>query len=191
MTAWAPVWLLAACHSELARGELELEGPARVEVEQLGLVHGPDIVVEGAEGAQPTLSVTPAEVAVIQAGEVHAVGAGQAVVRATWEDQQVSWTLVVKPALPLVWVAPPAQVDVGGSVQLKLRAGTQELNVEHPLVWRSSDPQLALVSSTGEVAGRAPGLVYITAQEGSSRALLELRVVAPLPVAGDLEPQPR
>jgi uncharacterized protein (TIGR03437 family) len=77
--------------------------------------------------------------------------------------------------LATVTVTPPnLNLGVGQSAQLSWQASGEisgfPLFLSGPTVWVSSNPQVALVSATGEVIGVAPGAVTITGSEGGYAA---------------------
>jgi hypothetical protein len=180
MNAWWVASLLA-CTSSPPAEELGLDGPARVRVESLGPVDGPDAVLaDGKKAEGVTWTAKPESVAKIEGGEVHAVGPGEATVTGEWQGQKVEWTLVVEPTITLVFVDAPARVNVGETVPLKIdgRLGEEKV-APGSVTWSSSDAAVADVSATGEVTGYAPGIAYVTATAGNSEAMLEIEVVSP------------
>ncbi len=172
-------WMIAAaCHSE-GPAVLVLKGPEHVEVEQLGAVDGP--VVRLNDGTVPRgviWTTSPHTVAQLEAGQVHAVGPGEASVVAEWEEQTVSWTLVVELAKVLVFVDPPAQVQVGQTVTLGVAARVGDLEADAgSVVWSSSAPQTLNVSEAGLASGVAAGTSWVTAVAGGAKAMLQVDVV--------------
>ncbi len=179
LASLAIILIITACMGPAGpHGELVLEGPVHYQVDKLGRVDGPVAIVEGLEeGELVEMTVEPATVAHIRDGELHAVGPGEATVRASWKEQTIEWTLVVEPALTLEWVEPPAAIAVGQTHAFVLSAHTGDVPAEvGKLSWTSSNPAIATVSSTGDVTGVAAGVVYVTATAARSEAMIELTI---------------
>ena len=111
-------------------------------------------------------SGAPSVATVSAAGVVTAVGAGSAVIFAAIDGKTGSATVTVRRiTVTSVSVAPTSSnLAVGASVQLTatVRAGTTVLT-DRVVGWSSSNEAVALVSSTGRVAGLKAGTVTITA----------------------------
>jgi len=110
-------------------------------------------------------------------GTVTAVGPGTALVLATSEGITATATVTVRvPPVLSVSVTPTAPtVDVGQSVQLTAttRGAGGETLTGRPVTWRSSNEQVAFVSSTGVVVGLRAGTATITATaEGVSASII-------------------
>lgn len=109
-------------------------------------------------------------------GKVTGVAAGQAMLRASAEDEATSVPVTVEeaPAVPVatVTVTPsPATVKVGATVQLSATVKDADGTVltGRALTWSTSNQNVAKVSSTGLVSGVGAGTVSITAtSEGQS-----------------------
>lgn len=110
-------------------------------------------------------------------GTVSAVAPGTAIVLATSEGVTATATVTVRvPPVLSVSVTPTAPaVDVGQSVQLTAttRGAGGETLTGRPVTWRSSNEQVAFVSSTGVVVGLRAGTATITATaEGVSASII-------------------
>jgi len=110
-------------------------------------------------------------------GTVTAFGPGTALVLATSEGITATATVTVRvPPVLSVSVTPTAPtVDVGQSVQLTAttRGAGGETLAGRPVTWRSSNEQVAFVSSTGVVVGLRAGTATITATaEGVSASII-------------------
>jgi hypothetical protein len=166
--------LVGACGAEPASRTAELSGPERLVVDRLGVVDGPVVLMDDgtvAEGV--SWSVAEAGVARVEGEAIHAVGPGETEVRGQWEEQELSWTLVVSLPVALHFDNPPARVLVGQAVALPLRVEGQGA-----VSWASSDPAVAAVDAAGQLTGLAPGLVYVTASAGATSAMVEVEVAA-------------
>src|SRR4029079_5287593 len=112
-------------------------------------------------------SGAPSVVTISSTGVVTAVGAGSAIVFATIEGRTASATINVRLiAVTSVTIAPPSSnIAVGGAVQLvpTVLSGTTVLT-NRVVGWTSSSDAVAVVSSTGRVAGIKHGVATITAQ---------------------------
>ena len=174
----ALVLTLAACSGEEEPPLLVLDGPARVRVDRLGAVMGPDVRLD--DGSVPRgliWSLSPHGVARFDGQTVVAEGPGEVRVIAEWEEQQVEWTLVVELATMLAFVDVPATLPVGGEVELQLEARMGEETIDPgPVDWSSSDPAVVRVTN-GRAYGVAPGMAYITAHARGAQAMAELEVV--------------
>ena len=112
------------------------------------------------------VSGAPLVATVSVGGAVTAVGAGSAVIFATIDGRTGSALINVR-QLPVtsVTVTPASSnIAVGASVQLDttIRSGTTVIT-DRPVAWRSSNDQVAVVSSDGRVTGLKAGTVTITA----------------------------
>ena len=164
--------------SEEPAGTLALQGEPTVEVDRLGLVRGMPQVTFDDVPIEPVWVVDNPVVARVDEESIVALGEGRTVVRGTYEDQTVEWTLVVMPAVTLHFGPIPGRVRVGASQAVSVLAhlGDSKPIDPGPIAWRTSNPAIATVSD-GVVEGVAPGLVFITASVASSEAMLELEVV--------------
>jgi len=178
MLVRASCLVLAACSFGESR-ELVLDGPPKVSTDTLGPVDGPTVLLS--DGSAPkglTWSVAPDRVATVQDGAVTAVAPGEATVTAGWNGQEVSWTLVVDPAVRLRLLSPPAQLQVGQRQPLHLEARMGDKVVDPGQVsWRSSATDVLTVSPAGEVQAVAAGTSYVIVTRGSSEAMAEIQVV--------------
>lgn len=114
-----------------------------------------------------TWSTSSAAVAsVTTSGIVAGIGSGSATITATSEGRSGTVSVSVTPSIqPTVTISPSSsRIDRGKSVQLN--AVYRDNNgrvVERNFQWSTSDSQIATVSSSGRVTGRAVGTVTITA----------------------------
>lgn len=126
--------------------------------------------VEWRSGAPNVVSVSPS-------GEVTALAAGTAVVLALSEGVSATATLTVRvpPVTSIVLSPLTPTIDVARTVQLTAVArgpGGDPLN-GRAITWRSSNEQVAFVSSTGLVVGSRAGTATITAtSEGVSASTI-------------------
>ncbi len=171
--------MLQACVGAAVQGELMLEGPVQVQVENLGKVEGPLAVVDGVPDAKIQWSAEPESVAHWKAGELHAIGPGEATVRASWNEQTVEWKLVVEPAIMLSIDNPPASIGIGESADLTIAVRGGNPKDAGAVSWATSDPALATVSQAGKLTGVAEGVVYISVKAGKAEAMAEIKVMAP------------
>lgn len=126
--------------------------------------------VEWRNGAPNIVAVSPT-------GDVTALAAGTAVVLALSEGVAASAVLTVRvPPVISMSLSPLAPtIDAGRSLQLTAvtrGAGGDQIN-GRPITWRSSNEQVAFVSSTGLVVGSRAGTATITAtSEGVSASTI-------------------
>lgn len=174
----AALILLAACSTTDTRA-LVVDGPAQVRVDHLGPVEGPAVQLSDGTAAEGlTWTVSPETVAVRDGDGVRAVGPGEATIEATWNEQRVTWTLVVDPRVSLNLVHPPATLAVGDRRPLHVEARIGDTNTDPgALSWRSTAPEVATVSEAGEVVAVAPGTTYVVVTHGESEAMAEIQVV--------------
>ena len=157
---------------------LQLDGPELVVVDHYGPVRGPvPMLSDGSVPDEVGITVTPAEIASVEGLVVSAKAAGEATVDVVWKGQKASWRLRVDPRVTLKILEPPASLKVGERQPLHLQAMLGgEPSEPGEIAWSSNDPAIATVSSAGEVAGVAPGVAYITAEKGDSRAMVEIAI---------------
>jgi hypothetical protein len=170
--------LTVACGSSPVP-QLRLDGPAEVQVEALGPVDGPRVVLENGhvpDGLIWTLSRDG--VARIVGGRVVAEGPGEVQVAAEWEGERVVWTLRVELATMLAFVDPPSVVAVGSTVTLPVAAKVGDVDVDPgQIVWTSSNPSVLQVDASGTVVGVSAGMAYVTARARGASAMAEIEVV--------------
>lgn len=179
------MWVAAAvlgCGQPAEERMLVLDGPAKVRVEQLGVVAGPAARLSdgsAAEGVEWT--VTPAQVAVVKDGVVEAIAPGEATITGAWKGQTASWRLTVSPAVTLVLRGVPEKLLVGESKQIEAhqRLADGFALVTSPVTWVVSDPSRLTIGGDGLVTGVAPGVVYVSASAAGGDAMAEIEVVAP------------
>lgn len=173
-------WLLGlVCVACAGGSDLALEGAREITVDELGPVEAvPRAVDAQGDPIEVAWAIESGEVAQVVDGRVVAVGPGTAQVTGTSGGAHVSWTLVVDPPLTLLFDDPPAEVRVGEQVDLDVEAlaGDRPVDVE-ALTWSVQPAERAEVDDTGVVTGLVPGTVWVTASEGDSEAMVELRVV--------------
>jgi hypothetical protein len=91
----------------------------------------------------------------------------------------------VPPVATLVVAGTPSEaLRAGETVQLMASTLSSSGSVINgaPVVWKSSDETVAMVSSSGLVTARAAGQVTVTATSGGGSASVEISVVAPLSI---------
>lgn len=173
----AALLILTACATIDAQPQLMLDGPGQLRVDSLGPVDGPRAVLD--DGSVPDgvlVTVEDAAVAEVEAGLVVARAPGETKVSATWNEQEVAWTLVVDPAMSLRILVSPSSMEPGeeAPIQIEARQGddiVDDVQVE----WVSSD-EAVLTVEDGTVSASAPGVAYVTAKVGGSQAMLEIEV---------------
>jgi hypothetical protein len=179
------VLLIACSGEEQVVGELRLDGPTQLRVDQLGPVEAPDVVLEDGTIAEVSWTLQAPGVAVLDAGQVVAQGPGVAQVTGQIEGQTVQWTLVVDPAVTLSFVEPPSSLVVGEVAILAVSARVGERSVSPGTIdWVSSDAGIATVSQ-GEVMAVGEGVTYLTAKAHGSEAMVEIEVVVESQVRGN------
>jgi len=157
---------------------LQLDGPELVVVDHYGPVRGPvPMLSDGSVPDEVGITVTPAEIATVEGLVISAKAAGDATVDVVWKGQKASWRLRVDPRVTLKILEPPAALKVGDRQPLHLQAelGGQP-SEPGEIAWSTNDAEIATVSEAGEVLGVAPGVVYITAAKGDSRAMVEISI---------------
>ncbi|MFN8668707.1 MAG: Ig-like domain-containing protein [Gemmatimonadaceae bacterium] len=130
-------------------------------------------------------SAAPAIATVDSVGQVTAIAPGVVDVSATTNGKTGTATLTVLDVpVALVGVTPPsAQVQEGTSLQLTATPydGGGAVIPRRTATWRSSDPTLVSVDSTGRVTARAEGTASITATIGGTQGSASV-TVTPVPV---------
>jgi hypothetical protein len=179
MTRWAVLLAWGAgCWSSDGR-RLAVEGPDVIVVEHLGPVEGPSVALS--DGSAPeglSVHVTPSEVAVVTEGQVVAVGPGEAEVEVHWREQRATWRLRVAPRLTLRIVRPPAELRVGQREPLHLEASVDGRPTDPGAVqWLARPEGIARVTEAGEVEAVSPGVVYVSATQGATEAMVQITVV--------------
>jgi hypothetical protein len=171
--------MLVACGS--ADPSLRLVGPSEVRVHRLGPVDGPQVVTDAGDAPDGMIVTLSREgVARVVGDRLVAVGAGEVVVGAEWEDSRVEWLLRVEldTRTVLSFVSPPSTLAVGVPVTLRVAASAGGEEVAVAMAWASSDPRVVRVDEQGRAVGVAPGVAYLTASAGGSSAMVEVEVVA-------------
>jgi hypothetical protein len=127
-------------------------------------------------------SVTPGIVSVSADGEVTAVAPGAGSVRATSGDATATAVIVVTPVpVASVAIAPSApDIAVGTTTQLTatLRDAGGGTLAGREVSWNSRDPGIAVVSSSGQVTGIAPGTATVVARADGQSATATVTVRA-------------
>jgi uncharacterized protein YjdB len=104
-------------------------------------------------------------------GVITATGVGNTTVTATsWGQSGVVTVNVSAPSVATVTVSPsPVSVNVNWTVSLSATPRDANGNVVSgaPVTWSSSDPSIAVVSSSGVVTGISVGSTTITASSGA------------------------
>lgn len=116
-------------------------------------------------------SSSNSSVASVYNGLVEAESVGTAVITARYNGKSYTCKVTVKedPTTRLNYSA--VDVKLGQPLQLKL------LNVKGPVTWKSSNPKVATVSSTGKVTGKTKGFAKITATYKGKTYTCEVYVV--------------
>ena len=114
-------------------------------------------------------------------GVVTGVKSGNCVVTCTSVDGGFKASCVVSVNIPVTgirFVETSAVCNLGGTKQLKCTILPSNAS-DKTLVWKSSNPKIAKVSSSGKVTGLKPGKVTITAMtpDGKFKATLRLTVL--------------
>ena len=131
-------------------------------------------------------SETPAILSVSADGEVTGLAPGVGAVRATAEGVTATAAVVVTPVpVARVTVTPAAPSFVVGTTQQLTATPTDAAGTPltgRAVSWSSRDPSIAVVSSTGQVTGIAPGTapVVATVEGQSATATVTVR---PVPIA--------
>ncbi len=130
-------------------------------------------------------SGSPSVASVSSTGVVTAVGVGSVIIFAQAEGRTGSATITVNaPPIASVSVAPStASVDVGGTVDLTatVKDVTGATVFGRVVLWSSSAPSVATVSSTGRVTAVAAGTSTITATVDGKSGTAQI-VVSPTPI---------
>jgi len=138
-------------------------------------------------------SSNPAIATVSSDGTLTARKVGEAVITAMCEGIRGASTVTVVSvrAATIVIAAPPSPLRVGDTVTL--RATVYETNgnaISRPVTWRSTDPRVAPVDQTGQLAARAEGWAIVTAQSDGVDAHVEVVVrqqIVPVSASGRRE----
>ena len=103
--------------------------------------------------------------AVDSSGRLEARAVGSATVTATVEGKVAAVSVRVVTLVARVETDPPfAAVEVGEVVQITARAfGADDVQLNRPITWESSDPAVATVNAAGRVTALSPGSAAITA----------------------------
>ncbi len=172
--------LLAACGPEEAATNmsLELDGPARVRVDQLGPVVGPRVLLEDGSEPQVDWALSPEGVASIQDGAIVAVAPGEVQVTASYAGHEVSWVLIVDPAMVMQIRGAPPELSVGDTLVLEASARVGDTEVDPGAVgWSSSDPELLQVAADGSATALGIGRVWVTARSRTgAQSMVEIDV---------------
>ncbi|MFK7930649.1 MAG: Ig-like domain-containing protein [Myxococcota bacterium] len=174
------LWLAVLGCTGAETRQLVLDGPPTLTIDRLGPVEGPAVLLS--DGSIPegvTITAVRADVASVEGGAVTAVGPGESVIEARWQEQRVTWTLVVDPKVSLQLISPPATLSVGQTQPLHLQAKMAGRSVDPGnVVWTSTSPEVMTVSAAGEAVGVSVGTAYVIAERGGAEAMAEISVVA-------------
>lgn len=125
-------------------------------------------------------------VSVDQNGKVTALAPGEAVITARCGEASADCHVVVKETEivveSIVLNKTEAEILVGETVSLEAEISPEEAS-DFPVVWKSSDPQVASVDDKGTVTGVAEGQAVITAEAGGKSAGCTV-TVKEVPVTG-------
>jgi len=131
-------------------------------------------------------SSAPQIVSVDNSGNITALAAGSATISATSEGKSASATVTVTPiAVASVAVAPTTgTLTVGATMTLTAITydGNGNTLAGRSIVWASSAPQTATVSTSGVVTAKAAGTATITATSEGKTGSAQITVNAPAPV---------
>lgn len=159
--------------------ELALDGPARIRVDHLGAVQGPQVVLsDGTEPQGVVWTVSDGGVARIDGDSIVAEAPGEAQVTGSWEGQAVSWTLVVDPAMILHIQNARPRVSVGDMGTLRASATIGQESVDPgEVTWSSSDAELLTVAADGTYEALGTGRVWVTAKTANgAESMVEIDV---------------
>ncbi|MBY0490953.1 MAG: Ig-like domain-containing protein [Gemmatimonadaceae bacterium] len=130
-------------------------------------------------------SGAPSVATVAADGTVSAVGAGTALIFASAEGKLASATITVSNSTVSTFTVTPATPTIIAGQAADLTATLRDPNgvpiTGRSITWSSSDPAVALVSSTGRVRGIAPGNARIDAVTDALTASAQATVI-PVPV---------
>ena len=180
MSALVLATVLYGCVGEPeATLELSLDGPARVRVDTLGAVDGPGAVLT--DGTQPEgveWTVSDESVARVDGDDVFAEAPGEVTITGTWQEQAVSWTLVVDPAMVLMIAGAPPSLAVGDMRRLRALGTIGEESVDPGAVsWSSSDSEILEVTADGTITALGPGRVWVSAKNpAGAESMVEVDV---------------
>jgi serine/threonine-protein kinase len=138
-------------------------------------------------------SSDPAVATVSSDGLVAARAPGQAVITASCEGIRGSATLTVVSvrAATVVIAAPPSPLRLGDRVTLKVAVyDSSGTPVSRPVTWHSTDPRVAAVDASGQLAALAEGWAIVTARSDGVDAHTEVLVrqqLVPVSVGGRRE----
>jgi len=106
-------------------------------------------------------------------------------------DAQAAGAQALTPHGQIEIVTTREPVAPGESVDLQVRVDGQDSGeLRQSLVWRTSDPSIAVVTGAGRVQALRPGSVVITASAGQRTVSTRLTVVEPAPAVGLATPPP-
>lgn len=135
------------------------------------------------QGSIPGVNVvwtsTDPSVAAVEQGEVRALKAGSAVIRAAVGDITNSVSIVVGHAAPAAVLIDPGTVHVASGQKALLSAAVRDKHgreLDRAVRWLTSDASVASVSSTGEVVATGSGLAVVTAESGGVTGTAEIVV---------------
>lgn len=138
-------------------------------------------------------SSSDAAVATVSAdGAVTGVAPGSATITATSEDKSGSASVTVtrKPVGSVIVTPPSVELTRGESVSLSatVRDTSGVVVTDRDITWRSSDPGVAIVSTSGGVTGIAAGSATITATSEGTSGSAAVTVVNPPVASVTVEP---
>lgn len=137
-------------------------------------------------------SNAPDIVSVSGSGQIAAREAGRAVITASVDGKSQSVAVTVSPDVIASIALSPVNVslDPGESAGITARiAGASGRTLDRPVEWSSSAPDVASVSSGGNVTARQPGTAVITGSVGGQRATTTVTVRDPGPSDAELRAQ--
>ena len=138
-------------------------------------------------------STAPGVVAVAQGGQVTALAAGSAEIRAAWGGVVTSAKVSVVPAaLVALEIQPQSTVLVVGATKQLGAVGTfadgSQQNLGLVVAWSSSAPAIAEIGADGTIVAKAAGTASITAKLGEVTATAAVSILGLQPTELVIEP---
>lgn len=168
VAGWAAFGLLSGCPGPTESSEPVLDGISVVRVTALGPVPAPHVSVNGT-AVPVSWRTEDTAVVTVEGMDVHAIGAGEAILVGEWQGHSLTWTTVVELPIAIRFDAPPGRIAVGDTQALSIIVEGSADGVE----WSTSDPGIVTVTADGQVTGVSQGVAYITAQSGAAAAMME------------------
>lgn len=101
-----------------------------------------------------------------------------------WAETDQNETVEVPPAAiqPAAVTLNRSSVSLKAGKKMNLKASVSPADAEMSIIWTSSDPDTAQVSSTGTITAKKPGTVKITAKSGDASAVCTVNITLAAPV---------